>query len=155
VTGNINNEAVLRSIVKDSPPQSSRPDKVLREDLREEADGPTSEFAMCLVEVDAAGAELDRRDGGEVVRPRALVVERHGPVTLEVGRVVACLRSIDGELLVVCANAVSVGVRVRKEAALQDGVRRGLNTYEERYVRNLKLLIGMLSTSYPGACAKG
>lgn len=131
MTGNIADEALLRSIVKDSLPQSPRLHKVLRADLREEADGLARKFAVCLVDVDAAGVELDGLDGGEIVRSRALVVEGHGPVTLEVCRVVTGLWSIDGKLLVVCADAVSVGVGVGKQATLQDGIRRGLDAYQQ------------------------
>lgn len=131
MTSNIADEALLRSIVEDSLPQRSGLDKVLRPDLREEANGLACEFAVCLVKVDTAGAELDRLNRGEVVRSRALVVEGHGPIALEAGCVIAGLRGIDRELLVVRSDAVSVGVRVGKEAALQDGVRRGFNAYQE------------------------
>ncbi len=44
---------------------------------------------MHLVEIDSALTELDGLDGGEIVGARALVVEGHVAVTLEVGHTVA------------------------------------------------------------------
>ena len=58
---------------------------------------------------------------------RALVVERRRAVALEVGHLVARDGRVDRQLLVVDADAVTVRVRVREQARLEDGVGRGLN----------------------------
>lgn len=70
-----------------------------------------------------------RGDRADVVRPRALANERHRTSTLEVSD--GSDRRVDGELVVVCAETVTVSVRVREEAGLEDGVRGGLDTGNE------------------------
>ena len=92
-----------------------------------------------VAQVDRSGAEEDlvlharvrlrpvreRRDARLVVGARALVVDRHRSIALEVrdgddGRV-------HGELAVVDAEAMPVRVGVREQARLEDRVRGGLD----------------------------
>ena len=69
---------------------------------------------------------LERQDAALVVRARALVVERHESVALEVRN--GCDRRIDRQLAVVRAQTMAVGVGVGEQTGLEDGVRRGLDT---------------------------
>jgi hypothetical protein len=71
---------------------------------------------------------LDRR---EVVGARALVVEGHAAVALEVTHAEWDSWRVDGQLLVVNADAVAVGVGVGEEARLQDWVGTGLDTRDQ------------------------
>ena len=65
-----------------------------------------------------------REDSALVVRARALVVDGHEAVALEVGNRNNGL--VNRDLSVVDAKAVAVGVRVGEEARLQDRVARWL-----------------------------
>ena len=88
-------------------------------------------MAVGLVEIDLAGLEGDGLDGGEVIWASALVVEGHGAVALEVAGLVGGAGGVDGELLVVGADAVAVGVWVGEEAGLEDGVGGGLDAGDQ------------------------
>lgn len=127
VAGDGRDEAVARALVPDALPQRARRDEVLGANLRQEGDGVADEVAVRLVDVDGARAELDGLDRREVGRAAALVVEGHAAVALEVGHAVGHARRVDGQLVVVGAEAVAVRVRVREETGLQDRVGRGLD----------------------------
>jgi hypothetical protein len=72
-----------------------------------------------------------------VVGAAALRNESSGTIPLEVvDRVYGC---VDGELLVVDAETVAVGVRVGKESGLEDGIRRGLDVGDEMRRRKSSL----------------
>lgn len=87
--------------------------------------------------------ELDRVDGRQVVGARALVVEGHGAVALEVRRLVARPRGVDWQLLVVDPDAVPVRIRIRKESALQHGIGAGLDAWwQVRWVEGYMLSLG-------------
>lgn len=67
--------------------------------------------------------------GGVVGVGAVVAVDCHGTVTLEG---VECVEwRVDGDLLVVDAEAVAVGVRVGEEAGLEDGVGGGLDAGDE------------------------
>lgn len=83
---------------------------------------------MNLVEVDAPFLELDGSDRGQIVWSGTLVEKGHASVSLEVSESHRADGRVDGELLVVYSDSVSVSVGVREESGLQDGVCRGLNT---------------------------
>jgi hypothetical protein len=127
VAGDVANEALAGALVPDALPQGARAVEVFRADLAEEADGFADEAAVDFVEVDGALAEGDGLDGAEVGGPGALVEEGHVAVALEVGDAVGCAGGVGGELLVVGADAVTVGVGVGEEARLQDRVGRRLD----------------------------
>lgn len=129
VTSNVVDEALLSAVIEDLLPQITGSSEVLLTDLGQEGDGLTSEVTVSLVEVDAAVAEGDGLDGGEVSGTGALVVECHISIALEVGNAVWDARSVDRQLLVVDTNTVTVGVRVREETRLEDRVGRWLNAW--------------------------
>lgn len=81
--------------------------------------------------VDRAGARhvRERLDRVLVVWARALRHECRRAVALEVRD--GCERRVHGQLLVVCAEAVAVCVRVREEARLRDGVCGRLDIWDE------------------------
>ena len=105
-------ETFAGAVVEDLLPQSPGGDEILGSDLGEESDGIAYEIAVCLVEIDRSLAELDGADRREIAGPGTLVVKCHLPITLEVAHSVWASRSIDGELLVVDADTVTVGVGV-------------------------------------------
>lgn len=70
---------------------------------------------------------MDGFDGAEVVGAGALVVKGHLAVALKVGGHVAGAGCINGELLVVDADAVAVGVWIGEEAGLEDRVGGGFD----------------------------
>ena len=74
-------------------------------------------------------AVRERRETALVVRCRALRDERHRACALEV--VHGHDWRVHGQLLVVRAETVAVRVRVREQARLQDGIRRGLDKRHE------------------------
>lgn len=127
VATHIANEALPGALVPHALIQDARGVEILGADLAQEGYGFAGELAVDLVEIGAAVLEGDGLDGGEVVGAGALVVERHVAVALEIGHAVGGAAAVDGELLVVDADAVAVGVGVGEEAGLEDGVRRGLN----------------------------
>lgn len=128
VAGDVADEALASTLVPDILPQGAWGVEVLGADLAEEADGFANEAAMDLVEIDGTLAEGDGLNGAQVGRARALVEESHVAVTLEVGNAVGCACRVGGELLVVGADTVTVGIGVGEETRLQDGVGRGLNS---------------------------
>lgn len=127
VAGDVADHALAGALVEDALPQCARGVEVLGADFGQEADGVADEGAVHLVEVDAAVAEADGLDGAEVSGAAALVVEGHVAVALEVATAVRGAAGVGGELLVVGADAVTVGVGVGEEAGLEDGVGRGLD----------------------------
>lgn len=67
-----------------------------------------------------------------VVGSRALVIDGHETITLEVGNWYK--RCVDWELAVVYAETMTMGVGVREETGLEDGVSGWLDTrYEVRW----------------------
>ena len=128
VATDVADEALASTLVPDLLPQGAGSVEVFGTDFAKEADSLADEVAVNLAEVDGALAEGDGLNRAEVCRARTLVVEGHVAITLEVGGAVGSAGGIGGELLVVGANAVAVGVGVREETGLQDRVGRGLNT---------------------------
>lgn len=99
-----------------------------------------------VLEVTALTLIAQRLDGALVVVRRSLRDESHGTIALEVvDRDDGC---VDGELLVVHAETVSVGVRIREQARLEDGVCRGLDVGDEMggRERDLWMLKGTVSS---------
>lgn len=126
---NVGDEALLSTIIEDLLPQDAWGVEILRPDLGQEGDGLTGEVAVGLIEVDTAVAEGDGLDGGEVWWTRALVVECHVAVTLEVGHAVWDAWGVYRQLLVVDTDTVAVSVWVREETRLQHWVGGWLNTW--------------------------
>ena len=124
VAGDVADETLLGGFVEDFFPQVAWGVEVFRADLGEEGYGVGGEFAVDFVEIDGAVAELDRFDGGKVVRAGTLVVESHVSITLEVSYTVFGSGRVDGELLVVDPYTVTVGVRVGEQTRLQDWICR-------------------------------
>jgi hypothetical protein len=115
VSRDVVDEALLGTIVKDLLPQDTRSVEVLGTNLRKECDGISGKVAVNLVNIKSALAERHGLDGRQVVWSGTLVVEGHATITLEVCNAVGCARSVDGQLLVVDTDAVTVGVGVREE----------------------------------------
>jgi hypothetical protein len=68
-------------------------------------------------------------DSALIVGAIALVNIGSRSITLEVGHgVEGC---VDGQLLVVCSKTVTLGVGVREETGLENGIRRGLDVWDE------------------------
>ena len=122
LTRDVADEAILGGVVEDLFPEGAWGVEVLRPDLGEKGDGNAGEVAVNFVQVDGAFTELNGLDGAEVVGTGALVVKGHATVTLEVAADVAGAGGVDGELLVVDANTVAVGVWVGEETGLEDRV---------------------------------
>jgi hypothetical protein len=101
--------------------------KVLRFDLAEIGDCLAHESTVLFVLIPGDLSELNVLNGREVSRTGALVEEGHLTVPLKVGHPERALRLVHGELLVVGADTVTVGVRVREQTCLQNGVRTGLD----------------------------
>lgn len=131
VAGDVLDEALLGAFVPDALPQGAGGVEVFGPNFREEGYGLACEVALGFVEVDGAVAEPDGFDGADVIGSSALVVEGHGAVALEVGHVVGRAGRVDGELLVVDADAVAVGVGVGEEAGLEDGIRGGFDARDQ------------------------
>lgn len=127
VAAHVTDEALPGALVPHALVQDAWGVEVLGADLAQEGYGFAGELAVDFVEIGAAVLEGDGLDGGEVVGAGALVVECHVAVALEVGHAVGGAAAVDGELLVVDADAVAVGVGVGEEAGLEDGVGRGLD----------------------------
>lgn len=65
---------------------------------------------------------------GFVVNSRSLVtVDAHGTVTLVVGDS-SSVGAVNGDLIVVSTESVSVGIRIREETTLEHLVQRGFHT---------------------------
>jgi hypothetical protein len=81
-------------------------------------------------------------DGTGIVWSRSLVaVDGHESITLEVGN--GYQGCIDGNLLVVDSQSVSVGVGVGEQSALQDGISTWLDTrYQVRWREGRLLNLG-------------
>lgn len=84
------------------------------------------------------GLVLKRRQAALVVGAEALVNERHGTITLEVGD--RGNGSVDGKLAVVDTQTVTVSVGVGEETRLEDGICGGLDTGDEMGGRERSLL---------------
>ena len=138
-TYHIVDESLPGTIVENLLPKCSWSVEVFWSDLRQESDSLASELAMSLVQVDCALAELDGVDRTQVVGSSTLVVVCHRSISLEVAELVGSPGSVNGQLLVVGTNAMSMSVCVRKEAGLKDWIGRRLNTRNEvgRTERNL------------------
>lgn len=124
-------EALLGSVVEYLLPKRPWAVEIFRADFRQERHSLSGEVAVRLVDIHGARAELDRIDGRQVVGTGALVEEGHASITLEVSKFVGCPGSVDRKLLVVYTNAVTVGVWVREQPALQDRIRRGLKSWRQ------------------------
>lgn len=126
---NVVDKSLLGSVVEYFLPKGPWGVEVLRSDFRQESHSLSGEVAMGLVDIHGARAELNWIDGRQVVWPGALVEESHATITLEVTESVGGPGGVDGKLLVVYTNTVTVGVRVGEQPALQDRVRRGLKSW--------------------------
>ena len=131
VARDVVDEALLGAFVEDLLPQGAGGLEVFGTDLGEEGDGLADEVAVRLVEVDGALAEGDWLDGAQVRWARALVVEGHVAVTLEVGHPVWHAGCVDWQLLVVDTDTVAVGVWVGEQTGLEDRVCRRLNAWRQ------------------------
>ena len=150
VAGDVADETFLGGVVEDFFPQVAWGVEVFGADLGEEGYGVGGEFAVHFVEIDGTVAELDRLDGGKVVRAGALVVKSHVSVTLKVGYAVFGSGRVDRELLVVNPDTVTVGVGVGEKTRLQDWICRRLDAgYHVSWIEsNLldfgKIILGVL-----------
>ena len=136
LAGDVVDEALFGTVVKDLLPQCSGGIEVFGPNLGQEGDGIAGELVVDFVQLDGSLTELDRIDRAEVIWSRALVEECHLAIALEISMSVRSAWSIDRQLLVVDANPVTVGVRVREETRLKDGIGRGLNS--GRHVRRVE-----------------
>ena len=118
VARDVGDEALPGCGVEDVLPELAGRVEVFGPDLGQECHGVADELAVQLVEVDGALAEADGGDGAEVVGAGTLVAEGHGAVALEITHAVGDARLVDGQLLVVDADAVAVRVGVGEESAL-------------------------------------
>ena len=67
---------------------------------------------------------------GLVVNSAALVsIDSHGAISLVVGNS-SSVRAVDGDLVVVGTESMSMGIGVREESALEHLISRGLNTWD-------------------------
>jgi len=112
VARDVLDDAFSGTLIEDLLPQGTGGVEVLLADLGKEGDSLSCKVTVGSVEVESTLTELSRLDGRKVGRTRALVVEGHASITLEVADSVRGARSIDGQLLVVDADAVTVSVRV-------------------------------------------
>lgn len=87
-------------------------------------DNSTNPLLMFLGGLD--GPVLQRTEGGGVVRVGA-VVTLNVHVAVAVPGAEGFERAVDGDLLVVSAQTVAVGIRVGEETGLEDGVCGGLD----------------------------
>lgn len=111
-------KALSRLLAEDLLPQRPWRVEVLWPDLAEVADHFTDEFAVDLVQVVCLLLERNGIERGQVSRASALVEECHLTVALEVsGRVFGC-GLIHGQLLIIGADTVSMGVGVGEEDRL-------------------------------------
>lgn len=83
---------------------------------------------MNLVEVIRLLLESNRSDTGQVVGSSTLVEDGHLTISLEVAHLVRDDRLVDGKLLVVGSDSVSVSIGVREESRLKDRVGGRLDT---------------------------
>ena len=98
---------------------------------------------MNLVKVDGAFTELNRVDRGKIVGARALVVESHAAVALEIAAVVCHPVLVNGELLIVDTNTMTVSVGVGEETRLEDRIGGGLHAgWQMRWVESNLLDLG-------------
>lgn len=126
VDGNVVDEVLLLArLAAEDVPQSVGLDKVLVCDGDLLGNGSACPLLVLLAGLD--GLELQRAEARWVVGVRAIVtVDGHQAITLV--RVEGPQGAVYGDLLVVDAQAVTVGVGVREEAGLQNWVGRGLDT---------------------------
>jgi hypothetical protein len=127
VPANILDESLLGPIVHDTFPERARGVEILGADFTQERDRSAGKVAMQTVQVDGALLELDGLDAAQIVGTRPLVEEGHVAVALEVPDGVAHARLVDGQLLVVDTDTVTVRIRVGEQSRLQDGIGRGLD----------------------------
>jgi len=103
-------------------------DVVLGGDLRQVGDGGTDPLLVVVGGADRLVGQL--AVGRGVVGVGAVVaVDGHETITLE--GVEGAEGSVDGDLLVVDTETVAVGVGVREETGLEDGVGRRLDTRDQ------------------------
>lgn len=126
VAGDVLDEVLLLAgCPAENLPEAVWLDEVLihnRELLGDDRAGPLLVFLAGL-----DGLELERAEAGWVVGVGAVVaVDVHGTVTLV--RVEGLERAVDGDLLVVGTEAVTVGVWVGEETGLENWVGGGLDT---------------------------
>ena len=161
VAGDVADEAFFGVFIEDFLPKIAGGVEVFGTDLGEEGYGVGGEFAVDFVEIDGTLAELDRLDGGEVVRAGTLVVESHVAVPLEVGYTVFGSCRVDRKLLVIDPDTVTMGVRVGEKTRLQDWIGRRLDTgYHMGWIKsNLldfsKIILGVLVELEAAYFAKG
>ena len=103
--------------------------EVLWSNLGQEGNGLPDKLAVDLVEVISWLLEADWGNAGEVVWSSPLVEESHRTVSLEVSHLVRDNRLVDGELLVVNTDSVSVSIGVGEESGLENRVGRWFDTW--------------------------
>jgi hypothetical protein len=86
--------------------------KVLGSDLGQESNSLSDKLAVDLVQVVRTLLERDWLDRGKVVWSTTLVVECHLTISLEIAHLEGADRLVDGQLLVVGSDSVSVGIGV-------------------------------------------
>ena len=146
VSGHVVYQTLLGAFIKHTLVQGSWGLEVLRANLTKERGSVASELAMDLVEIDGALTEGNGFDGREVIGSGSLVVEGHVAVTLEVGDPVIRTGGVDGKLLIVDPNTMTVGIWIREETTLKYRVGRWLDPrYHmrrvESYLLNLREIV--------------
>lgn len=128
VTGNVVDQMSAFSIVEDLVPESSGLFEVGVGVVLRVTSSP-SIFNRVLVDgVSLVGLGGTNDGVGFVVGGRTLVaVDYHGTITLTVTNS-RSVRAVDGDLLVVDTQTVTVGIRVREETTLEHTIHGGFNT---------------------------
>ena len=107
---NVVDETVSRWLVKHFVPKRAWRVEVLGSNLAQEGDSCALEVTVSLVKINGTLTELNGVDGTQIIGTRALVIESHRSVTLKVTTFEASARSVDRQLLIVCANTVTVRI---------------------------------------------
>lgn len=132
-------ESLLGTIIKHILPQLPWRNEILGPDLTQKCNGLAGEMAVRLVEINSSRAELNWVNRRQVIGPRALVIESHCAVALEVAKLEARPRRIDRELLEIDSDAMAMCIRIGKQPGLQHRVRRRFDARGQvgRVERNL------------------
>jgi len=138
VTSDVIDVGLTFLVTPDLAPESTGLFKVKFTDLAQVSPSTIDEVLVRNIALTVTNTAIDmalltrisqRLDAALVVRPVALVNEGHGAIALEVGN--GANGSVHGELGVVCSETVTVGVRVREKAGLEDRVSRGFDVRDE------------------------